>query len=187
MSRVKVQFKSHQSCHPNYANVATVNPMDDDIVIDFGFIDPLNVRDLSKASEEEIVVDCQPIARLIVSPTLAKQLIADLQEALNIVNKTGADIDSIDQQEKPAVYPAPEVVEYMEHQSQLFEEKRQELLTQYGGMYVIFEDGQVLDADKDEAALVKRAYAKTEPRHLFIKKVLAEESKLTVNIPSLSQ
>lgn len=184
MPRVKVQFKSHQNCHPNYANVALVNPMDDDIIIEFGFVDPLGIRHLGQTSEEEIAVDSQPLARLIVSPTIAKQLINDLQEALNLADKK---IDSTDKPDKRSVYPDPEVVEYMEHQSQLFEEKRKELLNQYAGMYVIFEDGQVLDADKDEAALVKRAYSATGPRHLFVKKVLDQAPKLTVNVPSLSK
>ncbi|GEM_PF-1727130 len=95
--------------------------------------------------------------------------------------------DDTDNLDKLSAYPEPNFVEYMEHQSQLFEKKRKELLNQYEGMYVIFEDGQVLDADKDEAALVKRAYSETGPRHLFIKKVLTEDPKLTINVPSLSK
>jgi len=181
MPRVKVQFKYHQNCHPKYANAALVNPMDDDIIIEFGFVDPLGFKELKQTSEEEeeeMAVESQPLARLIISPTIAKQLITDLQEALNLAT---------DKLDKPSAYPEPKVVEYMEHQSQLFEEKRKELLNQYAGMYVIFEDGQVLDADKDEAALVKRAYSETGPRHLFIKKVLTEDPKLTINVPSLSK
>jgi hypothetical protein len=88
--------------------------------------------------------------------------------------------------DKQGVYPEPEVLEYMECQARVFEENRKVLLSQYAGMYVIFEDGQVLDADKDEAALVMRAYSKTGPRHLFVKKVIAEEPKLTVRVPSMS-
>jgi hypothetical protein len=88
--------------------------------------------------------------------------------------------------DKQGVYPEPEVLEYMECQARLFEENRKVLLSQYAGMYVIFEDGQVLDADKDEAALVMRSYSKTGPRHLFVKKVIAEEPKLTVRVPSMS-
>ncbi|EDX78372.1 hypothetical protein MC7420_7025 [Coleofasciculus chthonoplastes PCC 7420] len=87
MPRAKVQFTSHQNCHPNYANVALVNPLDDDIIIDFGFVDPLGFRELRQTSEEEIAVESKPLARLIVSPTIAKQLIDDLQEALNLTSE----------------------------------------------------------------------------------------------------
>jgi hypothetical protein len=87
MPDAKVQFKSHQDCIPSYANVALVNPLSDDIIIDFGFVDPLTLRDSRQDSQGEITVDSRPLARLIIGPALAKQLISELQEALDIANE----------------------------------------------------------------------------------------------------
>ncbi|MEB3336294.1 MAG: hypothetical protein VKJ46_02460 [Leptolyngbyaceae bacterium] len=72
-------------------------------------------------------------------------------------------------------YPDPEVLDYMEKQEILFTQHKPELLEKYPGMYVLFEDGKVLDCDTDEEALVLRAYEHTGPRPLFVKKVLEEE------------
>jgi hypothetical protein len=80
-------------------------------------------------------------------------------------------------------YPDPEVLEYIEYQAQLFDQKRSDLLKQYDGKFVWFENGEVLDADQDQAALVIRAYSKIGPRPLLIKKVLAEDPKPVVRTP----
>jgi hypothetical protein len=80
-------------------------------------------------------------------------------------------------------YPDPEVLEYIKYQAQLFDQKRSELLKQYDGQFVWFEDGEVLDTDPDQAALVIRAYSKTGPRPLLIKKVLPEDPKPIVRTP----
>lgn len=77
----------------------------------------------------------------------------------------------------------PEVLAYMNRQSDLFDEMRSELLSKYQGKWVAFKDGQVLDADEDEAALTKRVYAETGPRDLLIKKVLPEDPQPVVRTP----
>jgi hypothetical protein len=80
-------------------------------------------------------------------------------------------------------YPDPAVLEYIEYQAQLFDQKRSELLKQYDRQFVWLEDGEVLDTDPDQAALVIRAYSKTGPRPLLIKKVLPEDPKPIVRTP----
>jgi hypothetical protein len=67
--------------------------------------------------------------------------------------------------------------------AQLFDQKRSELLKQYDGQFVWFENGEVLDIDPDQAALVIRAFSKTDPRPLLIKKVLPEDPKPIVRTP----
>ena len=90
-------------------------------------------------------------------------------------------------QERPnqLAHPESQVLEYMEHQAELFEQMRSQLIEQFLGQYVLFENGQVLDFDQDYAALVVRAYGEGEPRPLFIKKVLKEEPRLMVRTPFL--
>jgi hypothetical protein len=80
-------------------------------------------------------------------------------------------------------YLESQVLSYMEHQAELFEQMRSQLIAQYLGKYALFENGQVLDVDDDYSALVVRSYGAGEPRPLFIKKVLQEEPRLVVRTP----
>ncbi|MBZ8180256.1 hypothetical protein [Oscillatoria salina] len=81
------------------------------------------------------------------------------------------------------VYPDPEIMAYMEHQAKLFDLQRAELLNKYRGMYVVFEDGEVLDFDRDEVALVIRTYEKMGRRPMFVQKVLPQEPQPVVRTP----
>jgi hypothetical protein len=69
-------------------------------------------------------------------------------------------------------YPAPEIVTYMEQQADLFEAAKPQLIKQFLGRYVWFENGQVFDSDLDREVLVLRIYGDGEPRPLFIRKVM---------------
>jgi hypothetical protein len=80
-------------------------------------------------------------------------------------------------------YPNPEVLDYIEHQAQLFDQMRPELLQHYREQYVWFEDGNVLDTDEDQAALAIRAYNRTGLRPLLIKKVCSEDPQPLVRTP----
>jgi hypothetical protein len=77
-------------------------------------------------------------------------------------------------------YPAPEIVAYMEQQADRFEAEKPQLIEQFLGRYVWFENGQVLDSDVDREALVLRIYGDGEPRPLFIRKVMTIDPKLIV-------
>jgi hypothetical protein len=83
------------------------------------------------------------------------------------------------------VYPDPKALEYMEHQAQLFDRMRPELLKHYQGTYVWFEDGEVLDTDEDRAALAIRAYSQMGLRPLLIKKVCPEDPQPIIRTPFL--
>jgi hypothetical protein len=80
-------------------------------------------------------------------------------------------------------YPDPEVLNYIEHQAQLFDQMRTELLKHYREQYVWFEDGKVLDTDEDQAALAIRAYNRMGLRPLLIKKVCSEDPQPLVRTP----
>lgn len=43
--------------------------------------------------------------------------------------------------------PDPKILDYMDHQAQLFDEKKSELLDYYLGKYIFFENGTVIDSD----------------------------------------
>ncbi len=74
--------------------------------------------------------------------------------------------------------PDPEILNYMERQAELFRQMKDELLKQYEGLYLLFEDGQVLDIDQDESALFLRNYSERKP--IFIKKVVTVEPTLSI-------
>lgn len=69
-------------------------------------------------------------------------------------------------------YPSPDVMAYMERQSELFDRAKPQLIEPFLNQYVWFEDGQVLDADVDHETLVLRCYGDGEPRPLFVRKVV---------------
>ncbi len=80
------------------------------------------------------------------------------------------------------MYPSQETRNYLQTQSELYKRHLPQLLEKYAGMYIIFEDGKVIDADNDEAALVMRAYAKMSIKDLFVKKVIDTEPTLRARI-----
>jgi hypothetical protein len=53
---------------------------------------------------------------------------------------------------------SPEAYSYITKQSDLFDAMLPELIAQYAGMYVLFEDGNVIDADLDEDVLLDRVW-----------------------------
>ena len=150
-----------------YANIARVNSINDGIMLDFGLGDDRPTQaDLTP--REEIAENFQSQIRIAINRTVAKQLIQDLQETL-----------------KQDLYPDTETRKYMERQAVSFAANRENLLNKYAGMYVIFEDGKVLDAGPDEAALVMGYCTRDEPKQMFVKKVLAKDPQLTVAVPSV--
>jgi tetratricopeptide (TPR) repeat protein len=56
------------------------------------------------------------------------------------------------------LYPDEESYNYTNHQSKLFAECLPELIAKYGGHYVVFEDGKVIDEDEDEDVLLDRIW-----------------------------
>lgn len=74
----------------------------------------------------------------------------------------------------------PERLNYLRQQESLYEQAKPELLRQYSGEFVAFENGTVLDHDHDERALLRRVYQQQGYRDLLIKQVLRQEPHLSV-------
>lgn len=60
---------------------------------------------------------------------------------------------------------------YISRQAILFESMLPELLQQYSGQWVLFEDGQVIDADCDHKDLLTRVKKSVGDKIVLIKKV----------------
>jgi Family of unknown function (DUF5678) len=56
------------------------------------------------------------------------------------------------------LYPSEDSYEYMKKQSKIFEESLPELVSKHAGEYVLFEDGNVIDHDKNENKLLDRIW-----------------------------
>jgi hypothetical protein len=83
-------------------------------------------------------------------------------------------------------YIDADLLAYLQHQQTLFDRAKSQLLADYDGQYVWFEDGQILDSDRDESALFLRAYTPDETRPLFIAQVLATEPSRSIRSARLA-
>ncbi|MGK7889049.1 MAG: hypothetical protein AB4042_06915 [Leptolyngbyaceae cyanobacterium] len=75
---------------------------------------------------------------------------------------------------------SPERLHYFDQQNNLFAQNKAQLLHQYLGEFVAFENGIVLDHDPDEQTLLSRVYQTYSYRDLLIKQVLAHEPHRSV-------
>ena len=79
-----------------------------------------------------------------------------------------------------SLYGDIETYQYMEEQGKLFDRMLPELLEKYHGMYVYFENGEVLEADLDEEKLIDLAEQKYGYKPMFIEQVCPQDnSKLS--------
>ena len=69
------------------------------------------------------------------------------------------------------LYPDDKSYIYMETQGVLFDRALSELRKKYNNMYVHFENGQVLDYDKNEDILIDRVLENNNYQDVFIEKV----------------
>ena len=69
-------------------------------------------------------------------------------------------------------------LEYLDRQKSLYESVKSELVDRYLGEFIAFEDGRVLDHDRNERDLVERVYRDYGYRDLLIKQVWLEEPHL---------
>ncbi len=63
---------------------------------------------------------------------------------------------------------------YLERQADIFENLRSQLIVDYLGQYVWLVDEQVMDADRDFAALFDRAVKQVGDAPIFIRQVVSE-------------
>ena len=74
----------------------------------------------------------------------------------------------------------PTRIEYLVNQQQLYQVAKAELLPQYQGRYIAFEDGVVLDSDRDDRQLMRRLYTQYGHRDIFVEFVCDPEPQLSV-------
>jgi hypothetical protein len=76
---------------------------------------------------------------------------------------------------------ATDRIEYLIEQQNLYQATKQALLSQYQGQYIAFENGIVLDHDRDDRSMMRRLYAKYGHRDIFIEYVCDPEPQLSVS------
>jgi hypothetical protein len=72
-------------------------------------------------------------------------------------------------------------IDYLLHQQQLYQAAKPELLRQYQGQYIAFENGVILDSDCDDRQLMPRLYAKYGHRDILVEYVCDPEPQLSVS------
>jgi Family of unknown function (DUF5678) len=75
----------------------------------------------------------------------------------------------------------PQRIDYLLQQQNLDQAAKPELLGQYEGQYIAFENGVVLDSDRDDRQLMPRLYAKYGHRDILIEYVCDPETQLSVS------
>ncbi len=78
--QVQVHFPPNPEHLPIYANVALVNTISDDVIIGFGFVDPMLLAELKP--EDASRIEAKTIVRIAMSRTNAKQFLKSLKEAI---------------------------------------------------------------------------------------------------------
>jgi hypothetical protein len=71
-------------------------------------------------------------------------------------------------------------LEYLDRQKKLYESIKPKLVDRYLGEFIAFEDGRVLDHDRNERDLIERVYRDYGYRDLLIKQVWLEDPHLSV-------
>jgi hypothetical protein len=72
-------------------------------------------------------------------------------------------------------------IEYLLHQQHLYQAAKPELLSQYEGQYIAFEDGVVLDSDLSDRQLMPRLYTRYGHRDILVEYVCDPEPQLSVS------
>jgi hypothetical protein len=72
-------------------------------------------------------------------------------------------------------------IEHLLHQQQLYQAAKLQLLPQYRGQYIAFENGLVLDSDRDDRQLMRRLYTQYGHRDIFVEYVCDPEPQLSVS------
>jgi len=87
--QVQVHFSPNPEQLPTYANVALVNTISDDVIIGFGFVDPMLLAELK--AEDAPRIEAKTIVRIAMSRTNAKQFLKSLTNALQRMEEAHAE------------------------------------------------------------------------------------------------
>lgn len=97
---VNVKFDIPHDDVPKFSNIALVSAVPETIVINFAYIDPnLPASTSRETADEPLHVSTKPIARVVVTPSAASQLIKQLQDALEAVSQP-QEMGAVDQDQE---------------------------------------------------------------------------------------
>jgi hypothetical protein len=84
---LRAQFPTLPVRHPEYVNSAIVNILNDDFLIEFGFIDSYLIPQYQEAlkTNEDAYIPISPVTRVALSRQVAEVLMAQLSEHLRAV------------------------------------------------------------------------------------------------------
>jgi hypothetical protein len=107
-----------------------------------------------------------------LDPALVFSALAYYYDHQDEINQTLQFIEEKRQKEiAKSLYPDEETYQYIQKQGKLFEKMLPQLLSQYEGYYIYFEDGRVLEADTDEEKLFDLVEKKYGFKPIFVEKV----------------
>ena len=92
--------------------------------------------------------------------------------------KTAPIVDEIEYYKPTMIRPEQM---YIRNQEALYSRMKSQLLNDYEGMYIAFEDGHVLDMDAELVSLMRRVYRQRSGQPTLVKQVLREEPVLHLN------
>jgi hypothetical protein len=75
--------------------------------------------------------------------------------------------------------------ERFEHEVAAYEALWPQLRRTHLGQWVAIKDGQVVDSDRDKAALIRRVYARWPQETVYFEQVLPDYPHRTVDIPGI--
>lgn len=89
----------------------------------------------------------------------------------NLQQLDGEVKETLEEQKRLSLYPDEETYIYMEEQGRMFDDVLPNLIDEYGGKYVYFENGKILDSDEDVNELTRRVCLSALDKQIFIERV----------------
>lgn len=92
LDETRVEFPVLEGRLPTYVNTALTNVFNNDVIIDFGFVDPLilasrQANDTNEEQGDKTLIQAHPVVRLAMSLPAAEQLRRQLEGALDKVRE----------------------------------------------------------------------------------------------------
>ncbi|MBW4662193.1 MAG: hypothetical protein KME15_26370 [Drouetiella hepatica Uher 2000/2452] len=91
LKQIPLQFKYVEGQIPTYVNAVIVNLVAEGVIVDFGFFDPFLIKEMQDSldtGKEPEAATVQSAGRVILGHQLARQLITQIQNALDSAEKS---------------------------------------------------------------------------------------------------
>ena len=136
--------------------VKYLSPVEKEIIIrsiDFNlptYLEKVNDDSLDFVVQEAVKASTIGSEKLILDLDLAKVSLVEINNSEQDSDSSSHNLENL--------YPSQESYEYITRQKKIFEDCLPELIHQYAGKHILFEDGLVIDADEDEDTLLDRVW-----------------------------